>query len=364
MDARNIKLISPIDGDMLHSSDGIVQNGVLFTQVKVSAAPNSHITVNGEKARLHDQIFIADLRLKEYQTEILIKDEVTGEQQTITVYWLKNFAGKYRLSIDDNIWFLQDLTEHAQQYNSLFDNDYLHFLRDVHDTYGTKVHINIFYQTEGFNLSQMTDKYKEEWKRNADWIRLSFHAMQEFPDKPYINAGYHEVKRDCDTIMNEIRRFAGEELMGAVTTIHWGEATVEGSRAMRDAGYKGQLGYFNVDDDLYPASYYLTVEERRHVKKRFIWKDNREDIIFVKTSIVIDTKKLPEILPYLNLYIQENRKPPYVDLLVHEQYFYPHYFNYQPDFREKIVTAVKWAADNGYAPAFLTDCILDEDQKS
>jgi hypothetical protein len=30
--------------------------------------------------------------------------------------------------------------------------------------------------------------------------------------------------------------------MGSVTTIHWGEATVEGSRAMRDAGYVGQLG--------------------------------------------------------------------------------------------------------------------------
>ena len=63
--------------------------------------------------------------------------------------------------------------------------------------------------------------------------------------------------------MNEIRRFAGPELMGPVTTLHWGEATVEGSRALRDLGYKGQLGYFNVDDHLPPVSYYLTVEQRR-----------------------------------------------------------------------------------------------------
>jgi hypothetical protein len=29
--------------------------------------------------------------------------------------------------------------------------------------------------------------------------------------------------------MNEIRRFAGEDVMRSVTTIHWGEAIAEGS---------------------------------------------------------------------------------------------------------------------------------------
>ena len=38
--------------------------------------------------------------------------------------------------------------------------------------------------------------------------------------------------------------------------------------------------------------------------------------------------------------------------------FIPSYFNYQPDFREKVMTAVKWAADNGYKPAFLSECVF------
>ena len=51
-------------------------------------------------------------------------------------------------------------------------------------------------------------------------------------------------------------------------------------------------------------------------------------------------------------------KGAYIDLLIHEQYFYPFYSNYQPDYKEKVLTAVKWAADKGYEPAFLGDCVF------
>ena len=45
--------------------------------------------------------------------------------------------------------------------------------------------------------------------------------------------------------------------------------------------------------------------------------------------------------------------------MIHEQYFYPHLRGYQPDFQEKIMTAVKWAFDNGYKPGFLKDSIFN-----
>ncbi|MEP7258022.1 MAG: hypothetical protein ABI687_06535 [Flavitalea sp.] len=355
-----MKIDSPVDGDILHTNDGAVKEDGLHTTIKVSATSGSVIFVNGNKLDQSGDLFTGDIVLKQYRNVFEVTDQITKEIETIVIYFLKDLAGKYRLSIDDNIWFLQDLTENANRYQSLFDNDYLAFLKKVNEKYGTKVHLNLFYQVEGFDLSRMTGKFRQEWKDNAYWIKLSFHALQEFPDMPYVNAGYEEVKHDCQLVDAEIRRFAGEEVMGSVTTIHWGEATVEGSRAMRDQGYKAQLGYFNIDDGLPAVSYYLDEEQRRNIKKRFVWKDNREDIVFIKTSIVIDTKKLDDILPHLNRYIDESRMPPYVDLLVHEQYYYPRYHNYQPDYREKILTAVKWADDNGYKPAFLTDCIFDK----
>ncbi len=355
---NNIVFLSPVDGDMLNESDGKVTDGALVTPFKIRASPGSKIKINGVDAKFSDNLFTADLGLKEYKNDIEAFDEKTGSRQTITVFWLKNYTNKYRLSLDDNIWFLRDISNNSNKYKSIFENPYLGFFKQVHDTYGTKVHINIYYQTDGFNLSQMTTKFKNEWKENAGWLRLAFHALQNDPDKPYINAGYDEVKRDCEKVQDQIRRFAGEELMGPVTTLHWGEAKVEGCRALRDCGYTGLTGYFNVDDNQSPVSYYLDAEQRRNLKKRFIWRDNREGIIFGRISLVINTVKYPEIVPYLDALKKSEHKPRFLDLMIHEQYFYPSYVAYQPDYRQKVLTSVKWADDNGYRPAFFGDCIF------
>lgn len=357
MDAKEMYFVSPVHGDMLHAWDGELSGDSLKTKVIIAAPADSNIIVNGINTIFHDGFYQAEIVLENYENNIEALDIDSGKSISITVYRLKDFAGKYRLSIDDNIWFLRDIQDNAANYQSIFEHPYLAVLKEINDTYGTKIHLNLFYETEGFDLSEFTDQYKNEWKENAGWLTLSFHARGEFPDQPYIKADYETVKKDCDLVIDQIKRFASEEVATNVTTIHWGEATREGSRALRDAGYKGQLGYFNIDDEQYPASYYLNEVERRHIKKRFVWKDMSEDIIFIKTSIVIDMKNIDEIGPWLDHYGQNDGKPPYVDLLVHEQYFYPSYFNYQPDYREKLITAVKWAQDNGYKPALLGDCI-------
>jgi hypothetical protein len=355
----DIRFLSPVDGDMLCEYDGTVTNKSLLTSVKILAPAGSKIKVNGDDAKYSNTIFLADVRLKDYKNIIELTDGITGNRQSITVYWLRNYINKYRLSLDDNILFLKDISDNAGRYKSIFENQYLGFLKHVHDTFGTKIHLNIYYQTEGFNLSQMTTKYKNEWKENAGWLRLSFHALQNEPDKPYINAGYDEVKRDCEKVKEQIRRFAGEELMGPVTTLHWGEATVEGCRALRDSGYTGLAGYFVVDETKFPVSYYLNMEQRRNLNKRFIWKDNREGIIFGRISIVINSYDLSRIVPYLEDLKKNQHKPGFLDLMIHEQYFHPSYIAYQPDYRQKVLTSVKWAVENGYKPAFFSECIYE-----
>lgn len=357
--ADDIQFVSPIDGDILHMHDGVMTGTFLRTQVKVTAPSNSQITINGIPAKKSKGVFTADISMDQYKNNIEVIDTKTGTKKTIIVYWFKNLADKYRVSIDDAIWFLKDIHLNTAVYTSIFENPFLTFLKEVHDAHGTKVHINIFYETPGFNLSQLTDKFKSEWTANAGWLKLSFHANAELPDDPYKHAGYDQVKTECGRVIREIKRFAGDETASSITTLHWGDVPVDVSRALRDCGYTGQLCDFNVDDGLSPCSYYLTVEQRRHMQKRFLWRDNKEDITFIKSSIIIDTKKSPEIIPYLDRYEKESRKPPYVDLLVHEQYFYDYYHNYQPDYRTKVLTAVKWAVDSGYSPAFLSECIYE-----
>jgi hypothetical protein len=354
-----IKFLSPVDGDMLCDYDGRLKEGSLWITASISAPAGSKISINGIVAKELGEKFTADISLKDYKNQIEVTEEKSGTKQTITVFRLKNYVDRYRLSLDDNILFLKDINDNSSKYKSIFDNAYLGFLKQVHDTYGTKIHLNIYYQTDGFNLSQMTTKFKNEWKENSGWLRISFHALQNKPDNPYINAGYAEVKRDCEKVKEQILRFAGEEQMGHVTTLHWGAATLEGTRALRDSGYTCLAGYFNVDPGESPVSYYLDPDSRAHLNKRFIWRDNREGIIFSRIAIVINSYDIDKIVPYLNTLRVGNSKPGYADLMIHEQYFHPDYVDYQPDYRQKVMTAVKWAADNGYKPAFLSECVFD-----
>jgi hypothetical protein len=356
---KDIKFISPIDGDMLNEYDGFVVDGHLVTTVNISSPPGSKIKVNGIDAKFENNLFFADVPLKNYRNNIELAEAQTGYKQNITVFWLKNYTNRYRLSLDDNIWFLRDISNNSIRYKSIFENPYLAFFKQIHDTYGTKVHINIYFQTDRFNLSQMTAKYKSEWKDNSNWLRLSFHALQNDPDRPYTNAGYDEVKKDCTIVTEQIRRFAGEEVMGPVTTLHWGESTLGGSRALRDAGYVGQVSDFVIENGVQKISMYLDLQQTQHINERFIWRDKREGIIFSKVSIVINSHEVDEIVPFLDELKRKPHRSAYLDLLMHEQYFYPSYVAYQPDFRQKVQTAVKWAVDNGYKPGFLSECIFE-----
>lgn len=363
MNSVLIKPLFPIHGDVLHSLDGEKKKDGLSFTAKVFATPGSAVTINDIPAKETEQgLFLAPVFINQYKNLLQIKDESSGESLSLTVYFVRNFAKKYRLSVDDNIRFMQDIARHANQYVSIFDNPYLKGLRKIHEQFKTKVHLNLFYQSvDGeFTLTEFPDTFKEEWLANADWLRLSFHSYAEFPDAPYKNADYQRVKQDCDLIKREIKRFAGEALLGPVTTIHWGELNVEGAKAVHSEGYRGLVGYFNVDDDRPSVSYYLNVEQRRNMKKRFIWKDEATDIIFVRSSMVLDKTAQGDIVSVMNGYAgAASGLPPYVDYLIHEQYYYPDYADYQPDYFEKIETAVQWAGNQGYEPSFLDRCIFE-----
>ena len=164
---NSLQFLSPIDGDMLHARDGVTTPNGLEIDVQVSAPASHYLTLNGIGANYDQGVFSGKVRLNQFDNTITVHNVTTDESKSIRVYWLPNFAGHYRLSIDDNIWFLRDIYQQQGNYQSLFDNPYLGFLKQVHTTYGTKIHLNLFYQTDGFNLSQFPDRFKAEWQANA-----------------------------------------------------------------------------------------------------------------------------------------------------------------------------------------------------
>jgi hypothetical protein len=264
----------------------------------------------------------------------------------------------YRLSLDDNIWVLRDLAKDPDRYPSVFDHPYLAMYRDIHREHGTKVHMNIYYECPGFDLTQMPDRWKDEWRANAHWLRLSFHARANDPEKPYEFSGYDEMYRDCTLVQREILRFAGPEVLVPVTTLHYCEATTDGIRALYDCGIRALLGDFALDEEGNPAICYSFDRERwAAVRRDVFFRDEQTGMIFFPCDIVLNCFTPEQIGPELTRMARLYPDRDFIDILIHEQYFYPDYVNYLPDYRQRVEAGICWCEENGYRPAFVTDMI-------
>jgi SMP-30/gluconolaconase/LRE-like protein len=345
-----LAITEPADGAVLNHNDGeATAEGLRITVKGYSRVPGP-VRINGASVPIAAGRFETQLVLRQPETKITA--QAGAQRNTLTVLWDRNSFKRYRVSTDDNIFWLKDVGEHANTYQSIFENSYLSFWRDMHSKYGAKIHQNIYYETKGFNLSQMPAKFRSEWQRNADWIHLSFHARANDPDRPYVHASAEQIGNDYRAVMREIERFAGKEVISPVTTVHWGATTRAAMQALRKEGVRTLIGYFETRDELPSVCYYVPAAQSKYMMERDYWKDTKEDILFVRHDIVINTIPLAKIVPYLERIAADPHQSEIMELMIHEQYFYPDYRAYEPDYRQRVETAIKFVVDRGYKPVF------------
>lgn len=347
-----VAILEPRHGAILNRHDGSESAAGLLITVGGTVSGSAPVLVNGVPATTQAGRFQASVCLSARQT--LITAVAGADSAAITVLYDQASYPRYRFSLDDNIWFLRDIAR--QRYRSLFENPYMALWQRLHRTYGTKVHCNLYFQCEGFDLTQMPDSYRAQWQDNADWFRLTFHAWQNEPDRPYLKAGYEQVAHDVDAVTAEILRFAGPAVLDTFTTIHWGEATRAGCRAVRDRGTRGLVGYFVFAQNGEPAvSYYADRELTGYLAGHDYWKDLDEDLYFVRHDMVINSVPLAEIVPRLDAVGADPHQAEIMELMIHEQYFYPTYVAHLPDYAARCETAVRWVTERGYTPVFYGD---------
>lgn len=276
---------------------------------------------------------------------------------------------KFRLSSDDNILFLQDINKNKDRYSSIFENPYLAIYKKAHDSFGAKVHLNLFYEfipnsrdfsgeREYFNLSMMTDKFRDEFRKNSDWLKLAFHANAEYPDKPYKDASPDKIREDYTKICREIERFAGAECISNTTTVHWGEATKEGVRELRRLGLRSLTGYFRKSNDGIPrVSYYFDADRLDLVANSDYFYDTETDMNFVQIDLVLNEKTYEHNMIMLGSIIKDPLRGGFVSLMIHEQYFHKDYKRYLPDFKFRVLDACDMLAKNGYIGVHLKDLV-------
>ena len=366
-----LRFLFPIDGDCLCERDGAMENGALTLTVKLAAPADGTVTVNGVPATGQGGIFTAQVTLREGLTRLVAEDAKNGARATVSVVFSTRWTGKFRISSDDNILFLANITAHKDDYTSIFDDPYLAIYKKAHDLYGAKVHLNLFYafdrtaanyfesERPDFDLSMVTDKFKEEWRANADWLQLAFHSRTEFPAAPYRYGDAATVTADYEAVRREVLRFAGEEAFSDdVTTVHFGAANEEVLHALRALGIKGLAGYFEIDRHGKPLVAYHTASPlTEYVGERDFWRDTELDITFGRIDLVLNLRSYDDLLAELDSILAHPHRSGFISLMIHEQYFYKDYKHHLPDFEARVLEPVRRVCERGYQGALLKEIL-------
>lgn len=307
-------------------------------------------------------------------------------------------SGKAYFYIDDVIWLMRELTRKPEK--TLFDNPFMGMLRRAHEAYGLKVQLNLFYRTdpfygpEEFTLAQMTDRYRSQWEENAHWIKMSFHARQEFPDYPYLNASYDEVKNDYLRVKEQVLRFASEKNWCRTVNPHWRPMSRAGCHALVDCGVKlicattGEKVPYNGNPASLPyghaarllqnrtpeagtfirrtkdlsilnslCSYnHLTEAQLEDTLHTLGYYTDAETGIHIKTFLtgpLHNASKLEDIREEMLSHTCHE----FIGWCTHEQYFYPEYYAYQPDYAQKLYTACQVLQEQGYEFFFVDELV-------
>lgn len=308
-------------------------------------------------------------------------------------------AKKAYFYIDDVIWLFRDLTR--KKYDSLFDNEFIHVLKTAYEKYGVKTQLNVFYRTDyfygndEFTLAEMTDKYKAEWEEASSWLKLAFHAKQEFPDYPHVNAKYEDVKAIYEDITNEIKRFAGEKTIATAITPHWLPMSYEGVKALYDCGVRimnaswgGNAKEYNGDPASLPYGHALRLLNNRQPETKVFSRNTRDvainnsicaynhilekdnDAIFDNFGYIKDEKTGMAFkrlcnssclnltpLDELEEELMGKIDSEFHGFATHEQYFYEEYLAYQPDYADKIYKTGEVLKANGYEFIFAEELV-------
>lgn len=358
-----MQFIKPIDGDVLFShADGMLTDNGLLIKISVQAESGKNILINGVPAQEINGVYTAEILIDGYRNAVDAFDPDSNTLETIYIYWFRNGYLTYRLGVDDVIRCFENIYRNQDIYTSLFDDPFLRIFKDLHDHYGTYVHMHVYYENDdgSFNLSMFPITFKEEFQANANWLNFTFHARADKPDSPYRFASYEQVMEEGRMVEKELLRFAGKEVFSNVTSQHWADSNLHATRAFRNLGFRCIDGYFLIDENDTPiVSYYLNKEQALHAFNRDFWVDNKEDIIFVKDDIIINEVPLAQIDGYMDaLRAREDHCFQY--LLIHEQYFYEDYFRYEPDYRDRIFATVDWCHRNGYRPVTISSIAFEE----
>ena len=386
-------------GAVLNHNHGVETEKALTVTIQGVSRSGYPAYVNGIKAEMDGQNFSVDIDLTQKINTVCASTTTPygTYSQELTLVWDKKSFLRCNCYIDDHSFFFTDLAKERPK--KAFDHFYLKGLKNIHDKYGLKVTLNLFYHNDHFDfeLKDMPDIWKSEFIDNSDWMKFSFHSYSEFPDRPYLETTREEFARDWDLVQNNIYRFAGEECYIPPVVIHWANihpvaaqeyiargcrcythsmrARVMGGPSLADRQKGGNMN----DVQARSASgadkscnsdalqmHYGFADEASYLQKHGLYYDAGLGLFFFGRPgklggcccNLVPLKDIPVRCRSMVDGAKESGCN-IVNIGSHEQYTFPYYANYLPDHMQRIEEAARCTLEvGGCKPVFFSEGLM------
>ena len=212
-----------------------------------------------------------------------------NERESILIKRINNIktessSGYINISFDDTIQIFKDLNENSEVYDSIFENDILNYLKELHELYGTTYTFYCMYEdNDGFTLEEVTSKYSNEFHLNSDWIKFGFHSLNG--NKNYADTDGAMASKDYKLVINELIRITGSESsIEKIIRLHNYAGNFESIMSLNE-DENGIIGLLTADDDR--DSYYL--DSTKSSELRLNGREVIDDLLFIPTDIRLES---------------------------------------------------------------------------
>ena len=386
-------------GAVLNHNHGEESENALRITIEGISRSGTPVYVNNIKAEMDGQFFTVDIDLTEKINKVCARTTTAygTYSQELTLVWDKKSFLRCNCYIDDNSFFFTDLAKERPK--SAFDHFYLKGLKNIHDKYGMKVTLNLFYHNDHFDfeLKDMPDIWKSEFIDNSDWLKFSFHSYGEFPDRLYLETTREEFARDWDLVQSNIYRFAGEECYINPVVIHWGNihpvaaqefiargckcyttamrARVMGGPSLADRQKGGNMqsvqsrsasGADRSCNTEALTRHYGFADEYNYIKNHGVYFDAELGLFFFGAcgklgGCCCNLVPLADVPARCQSMLDGAAKvgTEILNYASHEQYTFPYYANYLPDHMQRIEEAARCLLEvGGCKPVFFNEGLM------
>ena len=180
----------------------------------------------------------------------------------------------------DDVEVFGDLIRNQQDYDSLFQHPFMAFLQELHREYGLRITLYTYWHfgDDSYNrLGDMPLKYKNDFRKASDWLRIGYHSSRAEFDSLVSVADFRDSFNNVHTA---IAQFADSSMIASTLRFHYFFApdsllnTLTGIRTLLCDDYDNFV------------SYNLTASESQAVEKgeRIV----KNDISYRRTNLRVD----------------------------------------------------------------------------